>query len=313
MICRISKQMGMVKKVKSKCILSRNIGLNGEMESNHGSVPSTNINPCTFNPFKIQIHFGLRYTSKIVFVMEKALWWISNVACWLLFYHDAVDSFSTTISCLAIIDDDDNRWLWRSLNGFNHLIKYRRDLLLVEIFGGSSMGKSTWLPIVWIDTPKRTRTKWVISFFHVRLSTDFNVNVVVHICHQIAILWESDDPKHHDKITYQQLLENTCQLANVFKSLGLKKGDTVAIYLPMVPQAAVSMLACARLGLIHRYEQTCRVIALQALSFNWILSLQTVLFLLVSPLTRYGIVFRIVDAHWWSLLIKVGGVGKMCL
>jgi acetyl-CoA synthetase len=69
---------------------------------------------------------------------------------------------------------------------------------------------------------------------------------------QIAILWEADDPASPERrITYRELHEAVCRLANLLKSRGIGKGDRVTIYLPMVPEAAVAMLACARIGAIH--------------------------------------------------------------
>ena len=67
----------------------------------------------------------------------------------------------------------------------------------------------------------------------------------------IAIIWESDDPGHHKSITYQQLYEEVCRFANVLKARGVKKGDRVTIYMPMIPEAAYAMLACARIGAVH--------------------------------------------------------------
>ncbi len=66
-----------------------------------------------------------------------------------------------------------------------------------------------------------------------------------------AILWEGDEPHENEKITFQTLHEKVCQLANGLKSLGVKKGHRVCIYLPMIPQAAIAMLACARIGAVH--------------------------------------------------------------
>ncbi len=66
-----------------------------------------------------------------------------------------------------------------------------------------------------------------------------------------AIIWEGDDPGQQKTVTYRQLHEQVCRLANAMKALGLKKGDRVTIYLPMVIEAAVAMLACARIGAIH--------------------------------------------------------------
>ncbi|HEX5327293.1 MAG TPA: acetate--CoA ligase [Acetobacteraceae bacterium] len=68
---------------------------------------------------------------------------------------------------------------------------------------------------------------------------------------RVAIIWEGDDPATSKTITYRQLHEQVCRCANALRGLGVKKGDRVTIYLPMVPEAAVAMLACARLGAPH--------------------------------------------------------------
>jgi len=68
---------------------------------------------------------------------------------------------------------------------------------------------------------------------------------------QTAIIWEGDDPKDDDHITYKVLHEQVCKLANVLKSRGVKKGDRVCIYMPMIPEAAYAMLACTRIGAVH--------------------------------------------------------------
>jgi len=68
---------------------------------------------------------------------------------------------------------------------------------------------------------------------------------------QVAILWEGDEPDLDKKITYRELHEQVCRLANVLKEHGVKKGDCVSIYLPMIPESAIAMLACARIGAIH--------------------------------------------------------------
>ena len=68
---------------------------------------------------------------------------------------------------------------------------------------------------------------------------------------QTAIIWEGDDPNDSKHITYKQLHDEVCQFSNVLKSRGVKKGDRVTIYMPMVPEAAVAMLACARIGAVH--------------------------------------------------------------
>jgi acetyl-CoA synthetase len=68
---------------------------------------------------------------------------------------------------------------------------------------------------------------------------------------QVAIIWESDDPTGDKSITYNELHEKVCKLANVYKSLGVGKGDRVVLYLPMIPEAAYAMLACTRIGAVH--------------------------------------------------------------
>ncbi|KTT73123.1 acetate--CoA ligase [Sphingomonas sanguinis] len=68
---------------------------------------------------------------------------------------------------------------------------------------------------------------------------------------QVAILWEGDTPGTDRRITYRELHEQVCRLANALKDLGVAKGDRVTLYLPMIPEAAFAMLACARIGAIH--------------------------------------------------------------
>jgi len=68
---------------------------------------------------------------------------------------------------------------------------------------------------------------------------------------QVAIVWEGDDPNVDRKITYAELHREVCKFSNVLKSRGVKKGDCISIYMPMVPEAAVAMLACTRIGAIH--------------------------------------------------------------
>jgi acetyl-CoA synthetase len=112
----------------------------------------------------------------------------------------------------------------------------------------------------WIRKPTRTKD---VSFnredFHVRWYEDGVLNVSVncldrHIAQrgdQVALIWEPDDGENGTTLTYRQLLSEVCRMANVLKSRGVKKGDRVTIYLPMIPQAAVAMLACARIGAVH--------------------------------------------------------------
>ena len=68
---------------------------------------------------------------------------------------------------------------------------------------------------------------------------------------QTAIIWEGDDPKDSRHITYQELHDEVCRFANILRNRMVKKGDRVTIYMPMIPEAAYAMLACARIGAIH--------------------------------------------------------------
>ena len=94
---------------------------------------------------------------------------------------------------------------------------------------------------------------------HIRWYSDGTLNVCYNCVdrhlgsrgHEVAIIWEGDDPARDLKITYRELYERVCRLANVLKSLGAKKGDRITIYMPMIPDAAVAMLACARIGAVH--------------------------------------------------------------
>ena len=74
---------------------------------------------------------------------------------------------------------------------------------------------------------------------------------LAHRADKVAIIWEGDDPTQSETITYRQLHERVSKFANVLKAQGVKKGDRVTIYLPMIPAAAYAMLACARIGAVH--------------------------------------------------------------
>jgi len=95
--------------------------------------------------------------------------------------------------------------------------------------------------------------------FHVRWFADGVLNASANCLDRhlparagdVAIIWEGDDPKDSKTITYAEAHAETCRMANVLKAYGVKKGDRVTIYLPMIPEAAYAMLACARIGAVH--------------------------------------------------------------
>jgi acetyl-CoA synthetase len=94
---------------------------------------------------------------------------------------------------------------------------------------------------------------------HIRWYEDGTLNVCANCvdrhledkADQVAIIWEGDDPGIDRKITYAELFEAVCRFANVLKAQGVQKGDRVTIYMPMIPEAAFAMLACARIGAVH--------------------------------------------------------------
>ncbi len=100
---------------------------------------------------------------------------------------------------------------------------------------------------------------WDYKKGHIRWFEGGKLNVSVNCIdrhlnsrgNQTAIIWEGDDPSVDKKITYNELHRQVCKLANVLKSRGVKKGDRVCIYMPMIPEAAYAMLACTRIGAIH--------------------------------------------------------------
>jgi len=102
----------------------------------------------------------------------------------------------------------------------------------------------------WSYAAKDLHIKWFIGG---RLNVSYNC-LDRHLAKrgdQVALIWEGDDPKDDRKITYRELHAEVCRFANVLKARGVKKGDRVCIYMPMVPAAAVAMLACTRIGAIH--------------------------------------------------------------
>jgi len=114
--------------------------------------------------------------------------------------------------------------------------------------------------IDWIEPFSKVKD---VSFdkedLHIRWYEDGTLNVCANCidrhledkADQVAIIWEGDDPGIDRKITYAELFEAVCRFANVLKAQGVQKGDRVTIYLPMIPEAAYAMLACARIGAVH--------------------------------------------------------------
>ena len=121
------------------------------------------------------------------------------------------------------------------------------------------MGQGSW-PIDWIRPFTQVKnTSFGPGTVSIKWFEDGTTNItqncidrhLLRLKNRTAIIWEADDPKESRHITYQQLHDEVCRLANVLKAHGVGKGDTVTIYLPMIPEAAYAMLACARIGAVH--------------------------------------------------------------
>ena len=114
--------------------------------------------------------------------------------------------------------------------------------------------------IEWIKPFSKVKdVSYDLQDLHIRWFYDGSLNVSSNCLdrhleargNQIAIIWEGDDPNETKKITYRELYEEVCKFSNALKANGAKKGDRITIYMPMIPEAAVAMLACARIGAIH--------------------------------------------------------------
>ncbi len=114
--------------------------------------------------------------------------------------------------------------------------------------------------IDWIKPFTRVKNvSWDPDNLHIKWFEDGTLNVSANCidrhlpkrAKQTAIIWEGDDPKDSKHITYEEMHREVCRFANVLKAHGVKKGDRVTIYLPMIPEAAYAMLACARIGAVH--------------------------------------------------------------
>ena len=133
--------------------------------------------------------------------------------------------------------------------------KYRRSIDDNESFWADEGQRLDWM------TPY-TKVKDVSlakDDLHIRWYYDGTLNACYNCvdrhlpekANDIAIIWESDDPSRDLNITYGELHERVCRFANSLKALGARKGDRITIYMPMIPEAAIAMLACARIGAIH--------------------------------------------------------------
>ncbi len=141
------------------------------------------------------------------------------------------------------------------LNAESYEAMYRRSIEAPEAFWGEQGKRLEWMqPYTKVKSGSFNPPDVSVRWFE-----DGKLNVAANCLDrhletrgdQVAIIWEGDDPSEDEHITYRDLHERVCRFANALKDLGVKKGDPVTIYLPMIPEAAVAMLACARIGAPH--------------------------------------------------------------
>ena len=132
---------------------------------------------------------------------------------------------------------------------------YDRSINESDTFWGEQAEKfltwfSKWDKIQEWNYDKNVNISW---FTNAKLNVSYNC-IDRHLDEKgdhVAIIWEGDEPDNQKYITYRELHEEVCKFANVLKSRGIKKGDCISIYMPMVAEAAIAMLACTRIGAIH--------------------------------------------------------------
>ena len=133
--------------------------------------------------------------------------------------------------------------------------KYRRSIAEPEVFWREETARLSWIK-PWSEL---NRCSFDEADFGIRWFADGTLNVSAncldrHLAErgeQVAIIWEGDDASQQRKITYRELHGEVCRMANALKRLGAKRGDRITLYMPMIPEAAVAMLACTRIGAIH--------------------------------------------------------------
>ena len=131
---------------------------------------------------------------------------------------------------------------------------YRQSVDDPEGFWGEHGKRLDWIkPFTKVKDTSYTGDVHIKWFYDGTLNASYNC-IDRHLAtrgDRTAIIWEGDDPSESRAITYREVHEQVCRMANVLKARGVKKGDVVTIYLPMIPEAAYAMLACARIGAIH--------------------------------------------------------------
>lgn len=141
------------------------------------------------------------------------------------------------------------------VNERQYLEDYQRSLSQNEAFWAEKAERITWIK-KWDQVKKVSFRSPVEIKWYLGAQLNVSANCIDRhlpaMANQTAIIWESDSPHESGrKITYQELHDEVSRMANVMRSQGVKKGDRVTIYMPMIPEAAYAMLACARIGAVH--------------------------------------------------------------
>ncbi|MEK6638137.1 MAG: acetate--CoA ligase [Pseudomonadota bacterium] len=132
---------------------------------------------------------------------------------------------------------------------------YRQSITDPENFWRNEAERIDWMtPFTKVKNTSFNEADFGIKWFEdgvLNVSANCLDRHLPHRANDVAIIWEGDDPSQQRRITYGELHAEVCRFANVLKSLNVRKGDRVTLYLPMIPEAAMAMLACTRIGAIH--------------------------------------------------------------
>ena len=157
---------------------------------------------------------------------------------------------------MATIHPVPAEWAKRAyINADRYAEKYARALNEPEAFWREESARIDWIK----PWTKLSRCSFDEADFGIEWFSDGTLNVSANCLDrhletrgdQVAIIWEGDEPDQQRKITYRELHADVCRMANALKDLGAERGDRITIYMPMVPEAAMAMLACTRIGAVH--------------------------------------------------------------
>jgi acetyl-CoA synthetase len=151
------------------------------------------------------------------------------------------------------VDDSVREGAWIDAERFEAL--YRRSIEDKEGFWAEQAGRIDWMK----DFTRVKEVSWDADDLYIRWFDDGTLNACYNCVDRhldehgeaVAIIWEGDDPARDASITYRDLHARVCRFANALKALGAGRGDRITIYRPMIPEAAIAMLACARIGAVH--------------------------------------------------------------